>query len=240
MQTLQKVAAAEAVVPDGWSSFCAAVRARAGMDLPAQMPACFSATQTLEITNESGSSVSMEVAEFERLLSPLLLIVPGRASAIFPITQRYAEELFSGSAQPSLLAGREASLRSVRGYVSGRGTYSVAPEGSLVLFYESGTGGGRQAVTAIARVTRKYLMNKRSAAEALTEKAVLEAEAVESLGRGAQVVVTEFEDLMLLKNPVRLTRLRSLGCADGANFVTARPVSHEQVVEIVKAGQPYA
>jgi hypothetical protein len=92
------------------------------------------------------------------------------------------------------------------------------------------------AVTAVARVTRKYLMAKDSASRLLSEKAVLDDETVKNMGRGAQVVVTEFEDLILLDRPVPLQHLRKLGCVDGANLVTARSLSSTDFIEILRAG----
>lgn|GEM_PF-305208 len=239
-QTLQKVAMARAVLPEGWSDLRDSILARAGMRLPIELPSFGGNSPSIEVTNDRGECVTLTLIELERLLSPLLMVFPERPAVIFPITERYAEELFSGSAQRPLLSGREASLRSVRGYIGGRGTYNAISEGGLALFYESGRGGGRKAVTAIARVARKYLMAKESVGRLLSEKAVLEAETVQTLGRGAQVVVTEFEDLMLLGSPVRLAELRRVGCVGGANFVTATPVSPEQAIAIVRAGEPHA
>jgi GNAT superfamily N-acetyltransferase len=238
-QILQKVAMARAVLPHGWSTFCESVRARAGMTLPKELPPFSSTSQAIEIASAGGECVTLTLGDLERLLSPLLLILPKRPAVILPITQRYAEELFSGSAQPGLLGGREAALRSVRGYIGGRGSYKTIPEGGLALFYESGRGGGRKAVTAVARITRKYLMTKESASQMLSEKAVLEAATVKRLGRGEQIVVTEFEDLMLLRTPVRLADLRLIGCVGGANFVTATPISAVQAIAIAQAGDPH-
>lgn len=237
-EVLQKVAINRAVIPETWPRLREAIRTRAGMMLPKNLPFFSSSSQPVEVENENGECITLALADLERLLSPLVLALPGRPAVVFPITQRYAEDLFSGSAQPTFLSGHEAALRSLRGYVGG--TYNTVPEGGLAAFYESGTGGGRKAVTAVARVTRKYLMAKESASHLLREKAVLDDEAVKSMGRGGQVVVTEFEDLILLKRPVPLARLRTLGCVDGANYVTSRPLSHEHLVEILKAGEAHA
>lgn len=238
-QKLQKVAVGRAILPEGWEALNDSIRTRAGMRLPRELPSFGQGPSVVEVANDAGDCVSLTLAEMERLLSPLLLVLPARPAVILPINHRYAEELFSGSEQRPLLSGREASLRSVRGYIGGRGSYNFIPEGGLALFYESGKRGGRKAVTAIARVARKYLMEKESASRLLTEKAVLEADTVQGLGRGGQVVVTEFEDLMLLRSPVRLAYLRQLGCVGGANFITASPVSAEHAIEIVRAGDPY-
>ena len=50
-------------------------------------------------------------------------------------------------------------------------------------------------------------MEKESACRISTEKGVLASETIRNMGRGSQVVVTEFEDLMLFKSPVRLAEL---------------------------------
>ncbi len=196
------------------------------------------AAQPLELRNESGKTASLALAEVERLLSPTLIILANRPAVVLPITQAYAEALFHGSSQPSLLAGHEVVLRKVRGYIGSAATFRVIRDGAIIVFYESSTGGGRSAATAIARITRRYLMDKRSASQYASTNAVLENDVIEGMGSGIKVCVSEFDNLMLFRKPVSLATLRAIGCADGANFVTAKAISSDHLTAIVSAGDP--
>lgn len=237
---LKKVALGRVLTPDNWSACREKIRSRSGMRLPTTPPTFIGVTHPFEISDESGQCASPPLSEIERLLSPTLIILPQRPAVVLPITQIYAEELFRGSAQPTLLSDREAVLHAVRGYISKSGSYSVIKDGSIAVFYESGTGGGRSAAIAVARITRRYLMDKESASQYASQRAVLEARVIHDIGRSTQVAVSEFDNLMLFRKPVPLAKLRAIGCVDGANFVTARSLASEHLLAIVKAGEPNA
>jgi ribosomal protein S18 acetylase RimI-like enzyme len=234
---LQKVAVGRIVGSENWASVREKLAATAGITLPARLPE-FTDAEPIEIADGSGKAFGVSLLELEHLLSPLILVLPARPAVVLPIRRSYAEELFRGSAQPSFLNDRQAILRSSRGYIGGSATYNAIPDGGLAIFYESGTGGGRSAATAVARITGKYLMQKSSASRLSVEKGALTPDAIETLWRGPQVVVTEFEDIMLFKNPVRIAQLRRIGCVDAANFVTARSISPAHAIEIIGMGLP--
>ena len=48
--------------------------------------------------------------------------------------------------------------------------------------------------------------------------------------------MTIFDNVMAPERPVRLNRLREIGCADGANLVSARRITHEQLVTVLEEG----
>lgn len=237
-RVLTKLALGRAVTPDNWAGTCDAIRQRSKISFPKEPPKFFGLAQPIELQDEFGKSARPSLVEVEGLLSPALLVLPDRPAVVLPITQDYAEELFQGSLQPLLLAQREALLHSVRGYIGSPNTYSVIREGAIAVFYESSTGGGRSAATAIARISRRYLMDKASASQYASKKGVLDTNVIHGMGVGRQVCVSEFEDLMLFRKPVSLRALRAIGCADGANFVTARAISTDHLLAIIKAGEP--
>jgi len=237
-RVLTKLALGRVVTPDNWVTTSNAMRQRSQISLPKDCPHFTALAQPIELQDGAGKSAAPSLADIERLLSPALLALPNRPAVVLPITQAYAEELFQGSSQPSLLAKREALLHSVRGYIGGPNTYSVIREGAIAVFYESSTGGGRSAATAIARISRRYLMDKASASQYASKKGVLDTNVIKGMGVGPQVCVSEFEDLMLFRKPVSLAALRAIGCVDGANFVTARAISTDHLLAIIKAGEP--
>lgn len=237
-RVLTKLALGRVVTPNNWASTSDAIRQRSKISLPKECPRFIGLAQPIEMQDDAGKSAAPSLAEIERLLSPALFVLPDRPAVVLPITQAYAEELFQGSSQPLLLAKREALLHSVRGYIGGPNTYSVIREGTIAVFYESSTGGGRSAATAIARVSRRYLMDKASASQYASKKGVLDTKVIQGMGVGQQVCVSEFEDLMLFRKPISLAALRTIGCADGANFVTARAISTDHLLAIIAAGEP--
>lgn len=237
-RVLTKLALGRAVTPENWATTSNAMCQSSQISWSKDCPRFTALTQPIELQDGSGKSAVLPLGEIERLLSPALLVLPDRPAVVLPITQAYAEELFQGSSQPLLLAKREALLHSVRGYIGGPNTHSVIREGAIAVFYESSTGGGRSAATAIARISRRYLMDKVSASQYSSKKGVLDTKVIQRIGLGPQVCVSEFEDLMLFRKPISLAALRAIGCVDGANFVTARAISTDHLLAIIKAGEP--
>jgi GNAT superfamily N-acetyltransferase/predicted nucleic acid-binding protein len=239
-QNLRKIAIGHPLTPENWKSHRSSINKLIGLRIPATPPNYKNPEQPIEVLDRNGKSMTVSISDLENLVSPSLIILPHRPSIIAPITGGYAEELFRGSSQPSFLYDREAVLHHVRGYISGPASYSKVREGSILIFYESSTGGGRSAATAVARVTRRYLMEKDAATEYASTRAVLDERAIQGIGRTKNVTVSEFDNLMLFQKPVPLKELRSIGCADGANFVTARSISTEHLSAILRAGEPHA
>lgn len=235
-----KLALGQAVIPSAWPHAISAIRKIIDIELPAHAPTFQSFVHAPLVEGGGRPSTMVSLAELERLVSPAIMALPGNPSVVLPIRQRYAEELFQGSAQPLLLSDREASLHAVRGYLSNANSYGVIKDGALAIFYESSPGGGRSAATAVARVSRRYLMDKDRAAQYASTRAVVDRRTISNMGRGVQVCVSEFDNLMLFRTPVPLHVLREIGCADGANFVTARAISTDHLIAILKLGQPNA
>lgn len=239
-QKLRKIALGVPLGQANWVSDRARIESRSGIVLPATPPKFSAANQTIGLSDRGGKVSSPTLTELENFLSPILVALPNRPSVILPITQAYAEDLFRGSAQPTLLADRQAIWHPVRFYICKAGSCSLIDEGGLAVFYESGTGGGRSAAIAAARISRRYLMLKETASIYAARKGVLDAETIRGIGLGTQVTVVEFDNLMLFRHPVSLSQLRGIGCADGANFVTAKRLSSHHLQEIFFAGDPHA
>lgn len=110
-------------------------------------------------------------------------------------------------------------------------------EGTPMLFYESGRDRGRAAVIAVARVVRTNLLLKGDILSSVLRRGVLERRTIERVSASESVAATTFDNIMLFGKPVRLGRLRNLGCVDGSNLVTARRVSAPQFSAIVSEGE---
>jgi GNAT superfamily N-acetyltransferase/predicted nucleic acid-binding protein len=233
---LQKLAVGRPITNSNWSRVRTTLQQCSGLCLPQAIPAMGSADQEIAFTSDSGpqSSVSLFVAE--GLLSPTLIVGPGRGGTVVPIRWRYAEQLLQASPQLLLAPSREASLFSDRVYFSSARNVRVLSSGTPLLFYESGGGGGRAAVTAVARVTGSEVHSKADVSAELLRHGVLDSQDLVDLMASGFVAVTTFDNVMAFERPVRLDRLRQIGCVDGSNLVTARPITHEQLVTILEEG----
>ena len=60
------------------------------------------------------------------------------------------------------------------------------------------------------------------------------------MANGEDLCVTEFDNLLKFRNPVPLARLKEIGCADGANLVTARALSYDSLQKLIEIGEPVA
>ena len=154
-----------------------------------------------------------------------------------PIRRNYADELIRARPQRGLFPRKEALLFSERVYYSDPRTVSVLTPGTLLVFYESLTDDGVGAAIACARVVRSGLAIDRDIPMETRRRGVLETG--DPLISGTRNL-TFFDNLMVLSMPVRLQRLKEMGCWHSGNLVTSRPLSTEQFQLIVKEGLPSA
>jgi len=180
--------------------------------------------------------LGVPLEELETLLSPSLFCIPGRSGAIVPIKRIYAADLIGGAKQLSLLASPEAVLLRERVYFSDPRTAGVLTKGTPVLFYESAASGGAAAVIAAARVVRAELVPKDGTNPELLRRGVLDEKLLKNICLAETVVATTIDNIMIFRNPVDLKRLRELRAVDGANLVTARWLSAEQMIQIIDEG----
>jgi hypothetical protein len=57
---------------------------------------------------------------------------------------------------------------------------------------------------------------------------------MEQLISGTRIAAVKFDNLILLNDCIPFHRLRELGCVDGANLVTSKAITHDQLLSIVK------
>lgn len=219
---LEKVCFGAVFTDENWKRRGAALGRATGLILPPEPPAYRDQSEHVSIVSHDHSQVNVSVADLENLLSPALFATGDRAAVIVPIKPEYAEELFSGSIQRSLLHENRAILLNEKRYFSHRRTYRTIPEDGLIVFYESGNRGGRSAAIAVGRIRRRYLATEAAANRLTVESGVLGSRSLQRMAAGKQVCVTEFDCVLRFKHPVTLPHLKEIGCADAANLVTAR------------------
>jgi len=222
---LEKICFAAVFTNSNWSRRRLALEKATGIVLPRVAPSYRNSSDDIRIVSSDRRELCIAVSELESLLSPALFATGERPAAIVPIKPDYAEELFSGSTQRSLLHQNRATLLTEKRYFSNRRTYRTIPEGGLIVFYESSSHHGRSAAIAIARVRRRYLANESTASQLTIESGVLGGRSLHKMAAGKQLCVTEFDNVAVFSCPVPLHELKQIGCADDANLVTARSIS---------------
>ena len=108
--------------------------------------------------------------------------------------------------------------------------------GAALAFYESASGGGRSAIVAIGRIVDVTSVLKDATSEQLQRGGVVGD--LKKLTKLPRILASTFDNLVRLERPVPLNELREIGCADGANFVTATSISWAHLLAIVNAGFP--
>jgi GNAT superfamily N-acetyltransferase/predicted nucleic acid-binding protein len=235
---LQKICVGRPIHTDNWSTIRTAVHYCGGLDFPDALPSFISHDQSISFRTSQGLYRDVKLNDLEKLLSPTLIILPGRAGNIVPIRRMFADQLLGASRQLSLLPKCEALLFSERIYFSASRNANLLRTGMPLLFYESGRAGGCASVTACARVVQTRVLKKLDISSHLLRHGVLESDDLEQLTTTDSTCVTMFDNIMLFDKPVPLERLRELSCVDASNLVSSRQISNQQFVSVLKEGFP--
>ncbi|MDT3683838.1 MAG: GNAT family N-acetyltransferase [Pseudorhodoplanes sp.] len=231
---LTKIAIGRPATKKSWTQTRLAVERLTGLKLQEKCPTYD--TATAEITSDGGTRSLLPIFELETLLSPTVLALPKRAAVIVPIAASYASLLLGTDTQYTFLDVPEAQFLSRRTYFNTVRAAHAMIRGGVICFYESMKGKGRGAIVAIGRIVDVTSVPAESVPEIMQRAAVVDDPS--TLTKSDRVLATSFDNLMALRNPVPLRRLREIGCADGSNFVSATPISAEQLEEIVSSGFP--
>ena len=237
---LQKIAIGGVVATANWHELKHSLSELTGIQLSITLPTFQGSATQLSLTDATGRIVALSLAEFEQLLSPALFLLPGREGLAVPIRRRYAEHLFPGSAQLPLTARGEASLSVDRVYFSSPRNSKTFFPGAPVLFYESQHDHGRGAMFACATVRSARAIWADTVSKRYLHKGVLDEREIQRIAKDGLVSMFHFENILLFRQPVPLKRLRELGCADGANFVTARRLTTADLESILTEAKSLA
>lgn len=151
-----------------------------------------------------------------------------------PITRVFAEDLLGTDDQFSLLELPEARFISRRTYFNTTRANRTMTRGAAIAFYESSRRSGRGAVVAVGRIIDVTAVPVDSVPERLQRGAVVENPKI--FTKSGRVLATTFDNLIVLKTPVTLARLRQIGCVSKANFVSATRISAKHLQAILEAG----
>jgi len=221
-----------------WDEARGAVSDSLELTLPV-VPPIYSGPDTEVIIGRKGKpELIISLQQFESHFGPIILLLPDRPTVVVPIQRSYADRLLDTAFQHSLFPAPEASVLGEKLYLSSPRTLSVLRPGAVVLFYESiGADDGRGAIIAAAQITRSGVSETTELDPGTTRRGVLSPEEVKGVSTNNRTGLTFFNQLFRFESPVGLSRLRALGCADGANFVTARQIDDAVAAIIIEEGK---
>jgi len=212
------------------------VRRRTGLVLPDTLPIT-SAGNEIDIQTPKGTTARINAAVLEDLLSPTLLVWPGRDGVIVPITRAYADELLGTAIQPNLafIANRDAAFLSLRGYVNTPQAAKKMRAGAPIIFYESKRkNNGRGAAVAVARVVNSILVPKSQLNPKSDKRLVIDN--ADGFSASGDVLLTTFDNLMTFPTPVAFDTLKRFDAVGPTNLVSAVSLSSEKIDSILTCG----
>jgi GNAT superfamily N-acetyltransferase len=240
---LHKICFGVPITSKSWPSAVSIIREKFGLVLPPQAPNFGNIDQSITISTTAEKHAVIKIKSIEDFLSPTILALPDRPSVIVPIWPIFAEALFQGTLQRDMLSGPRAGIVTQKCYLSDKKSLSRIPDHGIIVFYESagqGKSRGRSAAIALGRIQRRYLASETSASELAQLRGVLSDNDIQAMAKGQNLCVTEFDNLMRFRSPVALAKLKEIGCADGANLVTARSLDTTALIRLIDIGEPYA
>lgn len=234
----EKFCIGKIILPRHWDKLRASLSGSLELVLPV-VPPIYSGPDTEVIIGQKGKPERrISVQQFESQFGPVILLLPGRPTVVVPIQRSFADRLLDTAYQHSLFPRPEASVLGEKLYLSSPRTLSVLVPGAVVMFYESiGADNGRGAIIAAAQITRSGVRETTELDSGTTRRGVLSSDEVKGISTNNRTGLTYFNQLFRFEIPVGLSRLRVLGCADGANFVTARQIDEVAASTIIEEGK---
>jgi len=236
---LQKVCVGQPIHRENWDQIRLKVsNLTGGVLLQKDMPSGIADDDLISFSSHDGKQLHIAKSDLEHLLSPTLLVTDARDGAIVPITRTWADDLFGTHEQGTLLTPPEAIARRERVYFSDPATFKLLKPGRVILFYESmRVVGGRKALIAVGRITQSNVTMVEDIEDSLLRKGVIDKRMLQDIANRGKQTVTMFDNIMYFRNPISYERLNELECNNGSNFVTATPISANQLEQILIEGQ---
>jgi predicted nucleic acid-binding protein len=237
-EDFEKVAIGRPLTKRQWPKIVNEIRRRTGLTIPSNVSDMSGRSRHLTITNRAGKNATVSLESLEDMLSPTLVTWPERDGVLVPITRGYANDLFGTSDQMALsfMKSRDAVFLSRRAYVNSPKAANIMRPGKPILFYESVRSKGRGAVIAVARIVDAVVTRKSEITEDGQKRIVVDD--VDRLSASDEVLLTTFDNILLLRSPVPLKILRELDAVGKANLVTAQVLSSDHIEKILDLGWP--
>jgi N-acetylglutamate synthase-like GNAT family acetyltransferase len=236
--SLFKLVLNRVVTPGNWAATAANLSRLAQLKLPAACPTFKGMDQQIEVLCPDGNRRYVSLQDLESGLAPAIFYLSGRPAVITPIQKEFAVHLLEHSAQSTFLPRARAAQYMERHYFSAERTLQFFARGTIILFYESGKGGGSAAIVAIGRVKRAFLKQEENIDQSDFNPSVMNPRTLASIGSSSAKTVTAFDNLIVLPKPVPLKLLQRIGCGAAHQLITTRPITAEQLDKILSEALP--
>lgn len=228
------------VTKDNWSLFVDDFEKLTGLLLPRKVPALNEFRNTgITIKTAAGELLLiLKLFDFETLISPALVLSPGRAGLIVPIRAYFAKDLFEKARdQMDLFPAREAILHTEKAYFRYNRKVKLFDRGVPILFYLSGSGGGTQEIIGCARVTYSEVLPVYRIGLSLRRQGVLsQDELLKIADKSKNVHVFAFDNFNLFPQRIPFWFLHDNELINKANLVTVEPLPAEHILRICRCG----
>jgi len=237
---LSKLTVNGLISTDNWDSFRTVVEKSTGLRLPMRMPTNEEFNNTgIVIDNQlDGGIFKISLFDFETLVSPGVVLCPGRSAVIVPIQLRFAKGLFAYvQPQVELFPAPEALLHVEKAYFRGTSKTSQFSRGILVLFYLSGSGGGTKEVIGCARVTYSEVLSVDEIELKLERQGVLSRCELENIANGNRKVhAFTFDNFCLFPKRIPFSFLKKRSMISDTNLITVEKVLPKHFTQICEYG----
>ncbi len=225
---------------ENWYNFRKEFEKLTALCLPERIPNIHEFINTgVVIKDHRGNLVChLNLFDFEVLVSPGIVLCPGREALIVPIQAIFAKDLFA-YAQPQLdlFPAPEALLHVEKAYFRSPRNASAFSRGTLVLFYLSGSGGGTKEVLGCARVTYSEVLSVSEIGIALERQGVLSREILgEIADKKERVHVFTFDNFNNFPTRIPFHVLKTKKMISKANLVTAEQLSAKKLAQAFELG----
>lgn len=236
---LQRVGVGFPITPASWGKVRSDLQTLTGLIFADELPEFRSADAVVPFESANDGSCSISFYDLETALSPTVMVLPGRNAALVPIHAGFAEELLDTSHQMSLMGVSGARLFHERTYISAKKNARLLRKGTVIVFYESGRGNGCACAIAVGRVLHSAIIGKQELAATQNRHIVLGPKQIDEITKYEDAAATTFDNVIEFRIPVPLNTLRTLGCIDGANLVSAKNITQMQLASIVNEGMAW-
>lgn len=215
-----------------WKEFAEDLRSE-GLEISQRLPSNAEIENTGILLTIGSSRGVFSLFDLETILSPLIILTPGRSSFIVPIREKFAH-LLNVEVQMPLLPEPQGVLRAERAYFASVQAVRKLHRGAIVIFYVSGSNKGRKEAVGICRVTACGVFPLEIALTKFKTQGVYRDEEIHAVGE--QVGVFSFDRFTKFRNPIPYKQLVSMGCVGGANLVSTQRIDYEQLTAIIRKG----
>ena len=190
------------------------------------------------IKTKIGKYSCLSLFDFETLVSPGIVLCPGRDAIIVPIRKKYAKNFFKLShTQLDLFFSPEALLHIEKAYFKSYRNASIFNKGKLVLFYISGSNGGSKEVIGCGRITYSEVISVDKAFLLLERQGVLSRDELLSIANKNNLIhAFTFDNYSSFHKKIPFSLLKSNELISGANLVTAECLSTKKLFKVCELG----